>query len=201
MKFGVGQPVRRFEDQTLHYRHGPLYRRHQARQRRRRPMCCARRIAHANIRKIDTAAARSMPGVLLVLTGDDVKADGLGDVPCLAPLQQPRRHAALPTPPRPMLAHGQRAPCRPAGRAGGRRDARAGAGRRRADRDRLRAAARRHRRDAPRSSPARRSCSTASRAISCFDWDNDTRTSRRPTPPSPRPRMSSRSRWSTIAWW
>ena len=33
--------------------------------------------AHARIRGIDTAAARAMPGVLAVLTGADVKADGL----------------------------------------------------------------------------------------------------------------------------
>jgi carbon-monoxide dehydrogenase large subunit len=37
--------------------------------------------AHARIRSIDTAAARAMPGVLAVLTGADVKADGLADVP------------------------------------------------------------------------------------------------------------------------
>ena len=37
--------------------------------------------AHARIRKIDTAAARTMPGVLAVLTGADVEADGLTDVP------------------------------------------------------------------------------------------------------------------------
>jgi carbon-monoxide dehydrogenase large subunit len=37
--------------------------------------------AHARIRSIDTAAARAMPGVLAVLTGHDVKADGLADVP------------------------------------------------------------------------------------------------------------------------
>ena len=33
--------------------------------------------AHAEIRAIDTAAAVSMPGVLAVLTADDVRADGL----------------------------------------------------------------------------------------------------------------------------
>ena len=47
-----------------------------------------------------------MPGVLLVLTGDDVKADGLGDVPCHAPLNNrdgsPRRDT-----PRPALAIGK----------------------------------------------------------------------------------------------
>ena len=37
--------------------------------------------AHARIRSIDTAAARAMPGVLAVLTGADVKADGLKDIP------------------------------------------------------------------------------------------------------------------------
>jgi carbon-monoxide dehydrogenase large subunit len=37
--------------------------------------------AHARIRSIDTAAARAMPGVLAVLTGADVQADGLADVP------------------------------------------------------------------------------------------------------------------------
>src|SRR3954471_17368893 len=37
--------------------------------------------AHARIRSIDTAAARAMPGVLAVLTGADIKAAGLKDVP------------------------------------------------------------------------------------------------------------------------
>jgi Aldehyde oxidase and xanthine dehydrogenase, a/b hammerhead domain len=39
-------------------------------------------VAHAHIKRIDTAAARRMPGVLFVATGEDVRADGLGDVPC-----------------------------------------------------------------------------------------------------------------------
>src|SRR5580765_4619524 len=37
--------------------------------------------AHARIRSIDTTAARAMPGVLVVLTGADVKAAGLKDIP------------------------------------------------------------------------------------------------------------------------
>jgi len=37
--------------------------------------------AHARIRSIDSAAARAMPGVLAVLTGADVEADGLTDIP------------------------------------------------------------------------------------------------------------------------
>ena len=37
--------------------------------------------AHARIRSIDTTAARAMPGVLAVLTGADVAAAGLKDIP------------------------------------------------------------------------------------------------------------------------
>jgi aerobic carbon-monoxide dehydrogenase large subunit len=45
--------------------------------------------AHARIRSIDTAAARAIPGVLAVLTGADLVADGLEPIP----------HAPLPTRP------------------------------------------------------------------------------------------------------
>src|SRR5262249_46842735 len=38
--------------------------------------------AHAVIRSIDAARALAVPGVLAVLTGDDVAADGLGGIPC-----------------------------------------------------------------------------------------------------------------------
>jgi aerobic carbon-monoxide dehydrogenase large subunit len=40
--------------------------------------------AHARIRSIDVAAARTMPGVLAVLTGHDARADGLKAIPHLA---------------------------------------------------------------------------------------------------------------------
>ncbi|GAA0583558.1 xanthine dehydrogenase family protein molybdopterin-binding subunit [Craurococcus roseus] len=57
--------------------------------------------AHARLLGIDTAAARSMPGVRLVLTGTDLAAAGLGPLPCPAaaavktdgPLAVPERHA------------------------------------------------------------------------------------------------------------
>ncbi len=38
--------------------------------------------AHANIRSIDASQALKPPGVLAVLTGEDVTADGLGGIPC-----------------------------------------------------------------------------------------------------------------------
>src|ERR1700691_3257544 len=40
--------------------------------------------AHALIRSIDASAARAMPGVLAVLTGQDALADGLQRIPHLA---------------------------------------------------------------------------------------------------------------------
>ena len=38
--------------------------------------------AHAKIEGVDTAAAAAAPGVVAVLTGADVEADGLGGLPC-----------------------------------------------------------------------------------------------------------------------
>src|ERR1700755_2532239 len=38
--------------------------------------------AHAKITSIDTQAAQAAPGVVGILTGDDVAADGLGGLPC-----------------------------------------------------------------------------------------------------------------------
>jgi len=45
--------------------------------------------AHARIRAIDTAAARALPGVLAVLTGEDAVADGLRLIPHRATLPSP----------------------------------------------------------------------------------------------------------------
>ncbi|MBL6957370.1 MAG: xanthine dehydrogenase family protein molybdopterin-binding subunit [Rhodospirillales bacterium] len=58
--------------------------------------------AHADIRSIDTDAARSMPGVLAVLTGEEYAADGLGDI--LGPSPRQRRDGSpMYRPPRPAL--------------------------------------------------------------------------------------------------
>src|SRR5262249_49517592 len=38
--------------------------------------------AHADIASIDVAAAKAMPGVIGVLTGKEVKADGIGNLIC-----------------------------------------------------------------------------------------------------------------------
>jgi aerobic carbon-monoxide dehydrogenase large subunit len=105
MKFGVGQPVRRFEDQTLITGKG-RYTDDLHLDRAAQAYVVRSRVAHANIRSIDATAARKMPGVLLVLTGEDVKADGLGDVPCHAPLNNKDGSPRSDTP-RPALALGK----------------------------------------------------------------------------------------------
>ncbi len=50
--------------------------------------------AHARIRRIDTGAARAMPGVLAALTGLDARAEGFADIPH-DPLPKTRNDLAL----------------------------------------------------------------------------------------------------------
>ena len=59
--------------------------------------------AHARILSVDSAAARGAPGVHAVLTGADVAADDLGDMPCLVPLKNVDGSRRSDTP-RPILA-------------------------------------------------------------------------------------------------
>jgi carbon-monoxide dehydrogenase large subunit len=105
MKFGVGQPVRRHEDLRLLTGQG-RYTDDIALPRMTHAFVLRSPMAHARIKRVDSAAARRMAGVRLVATGDDVRADGLGDVPCTAPLVcrdgKPRRDT-----PRPLLALGK----------------------------------------------------------------------------------------------
>ncbi len=103
-KFGLAQPVRRVEDPRLlkgrgAYTdditlpgtvHGVVL---------RSPHAAAR------ITAIDTGAAKSLPGVLAVFTGADLAADGIGGLPCAAPVKN-RDGSAMPLPPHPALADG-----------------------------------------------------------------------------------------------
>jgi carbon-monoxide dehydrogenase large subunit len=43
--------------------------------------------AHARITALDTSAALAVPGVLAVITAADLKAEGLGEVPCCIPMK------------------------------------------------------------------------------------------------------------------
>jgi carbon-monoxide dehydrogenase large subunit len=81
-RYGIGQPVRRVEDQRFltgrsryvddiqlpHMLHGAVV---------------MSPHAHARIRAIDTKAALASPGVVCVLTGEDARKDNLGGIPPL----------------------------------------------------------------------------------------------------------------------
>jgi carbon-monoxide dehydrogenase large subunit len=79
-KFAIGQSVRRVEDPRLLQGFGrysdDVNLPHQA-----YAVVVRSPHAHAAIRSIDTTAARKAAGVLAVLTGADLAADGLGDLP------------------------------------------------------------------------------------------------------------------------
>ena len=87
-KYGIGQPVLRFEDPRLlrgqgkfindMNLHGQTY-----------AVFVRSPHAHAKITKIDVEAAKTAPGVVAVLTGHDVKADGLGMPKANMPRKRP----------------------------------------------------------------------------------------------------------------
>src|ERR1700726_5215203 len=95
-KFGVGQPVRRKEDDTLvrgkgKYTDdfnlpGQVY-----------AWIVRSSHAHGNIRGIDTAAAKAMSGVLGVWTGQDLAAANYGPFTCGLPLKSRDGSALLQT--------------------------------------------------------------------------------------------------------
>src|SRR5260370_26443174 len=62
--------------------------------------------AHAAIRGIDRERARAAPGVLAVLTGDEVAADGLGGIPCGWQITN-KDGSVMVEPPHPALAQGK----------------------------------------------------------------------------------------------
>ena len=82
-KFGVGQGMKRVEDQRFLTGQGRYIDDLQF-EGTARAVIVRSPVAHAEIRAIDTSAAAAAPGVLAVLTHLDVKADGLGDLPCAA---------------------------------------------------------------------------------------------------------------------
>jgi len=101
-KFALGQAVSRVEDLTL-VRGAGRYADDVRLPNEAHAYVLRSPHAHAVIKRIDVAAARKAPGVLAVLTGAEVKADGLGEIPCMIPLNNadgtPRGET-----PRPLLA-------------------------------------------------------------------------------------------------
>ncbi len=79
-KFGIGQPVRRKEDKRL-LTGGGTYTDDINLPGQAHAAILRSPHAHARILSIDTSAAAAMPGVVAVLTGENVLADGLGLLP------------------------------------------------------------------------------------------------------------------------
>src|SRR5580692_1366054 len=102
MKFGIGQPVRRYEDLRLITGRG-RYTDDVSLPHSAQAFVLRSPIAHAHLRRVDATAARTMPGVLFVATGAEVQAEGLGNLACQTPLVNsdgtPRHDT-----PRPLLA-------------------------------------------------------------------------------------------------
>ena len=151
-KYGVGQPVRRKEDDTL-VRGKGKYTDDFTLPGQAYAWIVRSSHAHGIIRGIDTKAAKAMPGVLGVWTGTDLAAAGYGPFTCGLPLKSRDGTPLLQTN-RTALDDRQGALCRRSRGLRGRRDAGAGARGRRSHRTRYRAAALRHRRR--RSRQARR---------------------------------------------
>ena len=81
-KFGIGQPVRRTEDQRFITGRGRFVDDINV------PQQCYGAViyslhAHARIRRVDTSRAAAVAGVLCILTGADAQAEGFGGLPPL----------------------------------------------------------------------------------------------------------------------
>ena len=102
-KFGVAQPVRRVEDPRLLKGNGRYT---DDIQLANEAIGVVVRSPHAAARilSVDTAAAEGMPGVLAVITGKELAAEGIGDRPCLIPLKN-RDGSKRADTPYPVLAH------------------------------------------------------------------------------------------------
>src|SRR4051812_27140969 len=62
--------------------------------------------AHANIKRIDTSAAKGLPGVLAVLTGAELAADKIGNLICGWMIHS-KDGSPMKMAPHPALAHGK----------------------------------------------------------------------------------------------
>ncbi|WP_458097529.1 xanthine dehydrogenase family protein molybdopterin-binding subunit [Roseomonas sp. WA12] len=89
-KFGLSQPLRRVEDPRL-LKGGGRYTDDLVAQGVAAGAAIGHILrsphAHARILSIDTEEARAIPGVLAVLTAEDWKAEGLGEIPCAIPMK------------------------------------------------------------------------------------------------------------------
>src|SRR3954462_7131360 len=83
MKTGIGEPVPRVEDERF-LPGGGLSVDDMAPAGMTQAFVLRSPHAHARIVRVDKDAALAAPGVLLVLTGEEVRAENLGGLPCRA---------------------------------------------------------------------------------------------------------------------
>ncbi len=104
-QFGLGQGLRRIEDQRLLTGQG-RYTDDIRLDGEAVGYVLRSPYAHAEIRRIDTAAAREAPGVLAIYTADDLSQDDIGDIQCQTPMTG-KGGSKLVMPPHPVLARGR----------------------------------------------------------------------------------------------
>ncbi len=104
-KFGIGQPVSRFEDPRLLCGRG-RYEDDLSLPGEAYAVFVRSPHAHARIRGIDTASAAALPGVLAVFTGEELARDGLGTTRMRLARRRPDG-APMFAPPHPGLARGR----------------------------------------------------------------------------------------------
>jgi carbon-monoxide dehydrogenase large subunit len=103
-KFGIAQPVRRVEDPRL-LKGAGRYTADIALAGALSGIVLRSPHAAATITSLDTAAAKALPGILAIYTAEDLKADGIGGMPCVVPLKN-RDGSPRVDPGHPVLAEG-----------------------------------------------------------------------------------------------
>tara|TARA_R110002110_G_scaffold376568_1_gene586466 strand:+ start:39581 stop:41917 length:2337 start_codon:yes stop_codon:yes gene_type:complete len=104
-QFGIGQSVTRIEDLRL-LTGGGNYADNVQLDNESHAYVLRSPHAHAELGAIDTAAAQAAPGVLLILTGADLKADNISPMPCMFPVKNLDDTDNI-KPERPLLALGK----------------------------------------------------------------------------------------------
>ena len=104
-KFGIGQPATRIEDNRFLSGQGSYVEDINIKGQSYAAFVRSPH-AHATISSINVSEANSLPGVLGIFTVEDLKADGIGNLPCAAPAMNKDGTPCV-MPPRPALAEGR----------------------------------------------------------------------------------------------
>ncbi len=104
-KFGIGQAVSRFEDNRLTRGEG-TYIEDLALDDQTWAVFVRSPHANARINGIELSSIEDLPGILCVLTAEDLEAEGIGNVPCSADVNNIDGSSCV-KPPRPALAKNQ----------------------------------------------------------------------------------------------